>query len=412
MKKIEYKGGVNPQIFLDRIKDSVSKIEGDTIYFKAFDFNQLKWFVKAMFKRNDDLVYELFEIAIENSISRAIKFDKLDTKSFLDLVNAEAKTLVKNRNTKYYLLGCLSVDRVPFRKIRIGQAILTFHNKRFPQNFIYHRNKFFEEHKLKADFDKNVKFSLEVEATHFTIASQVAYQALENFRGLVNLLINASFEFNFPENPRKVINKFRLGRFLTLHHGNGELAKENYVLEELDYQENYLYLVKENEYKYLKRVLRNRIDLFNGVSKGYEQLLTRALNHYVKAYDSPNMEIAFVNAWTVLETLTKSSKNELTINRILGLCIESDIPFIKEKLFYLKELRNGYVHDAESNFDFRSACFFIQDFIHLIVFYFHLVLAKEFKTPDDAVKYLDLIQKNNLSLLRNKRLKKDFLKKI
>ncbi len=410
--KIDFKKNIDVQALFEEISSTVVSFDNEKVTFSPIEYKKNLWLLRSSLVFDKQYSKELMAEILDESIRKAIIQNSLDREKFLEVVESTFNKNYKGKLSTYLLLGSLAINRLPLKSVKVGKCEIKCHGKKFPKKFIESRNDFFTHHRFKPDENEFLKFSIRITGDNYEVAANEAFESLEVFRAIINLLINPEIKFHFPEKPRAIINSILIGEYWTLHHPEGSMVERNFCLYEIDYQKRPVYTLNAEQFDYLKGILKIQLNRFNTCRPSHQKALLKAFCNYVRAFDNAHHELTFMNSWTVLETLTKTDKNDSIQKRILTLVHSDNKRLSKLQLSALINLRNSYVHELDYDHDFHTACFYVHGFIHILIFYFHFPMAGEFSSMDEAVQYLDLIKTANISLLKNRRLKNDFIKKL
>jgi hypothetical protein len=102
----------------------------------------------------------------------------------------------------------------------------------------------------------------------------------------------------------------------------------------------------------------------------YRSDLEALLIRYAGALDQPDMEVAFLHMWSILERITNtiSSNYDEMINRVVWSYWDVDRPIARDILQTIRYRRNEYVHSGKVGRDGDRAAYLIKSFVdpHLL----------------------------------------------
>jgi hypothetical protein len=341
---------------------------------QSFAFNRLETAIKfasVVISPDDSELNETDSWAI----IRASLFDAIKTKGgkrplisteVLKAADFQAAKYFRNQIDNYRLISGLSVETLPFKRIKIAgcqiEALPSRRRYPFPT-------------RMTSEADPDVAPLLEHSnnklvlvrtsgRTHFD-AVDAAFRALNLLRGLWSLFATYgawSISYGSRSDPIAVIHA---GPVHTLHYPNGKLATEMYWYER-DLQRGYKLFTPKAGWKKYERYRRWALARLRRLPyrKDIENLIIR----YQIALDQSDLNIAFLQMWSILEKLTDTiGKNyDETLKRAIWPFPDRVIS--KEILESIRLLRNLYVHAAQSTEAPDQAAYLLKAFVepHLV----------------------------------------------
>ncbi len=219
-------------------------------------------------------------------------------------------------------------------------------------------------------------------------AHEEAYQQLEVFRGFLCLLTNSQLAIPF-ERIHKPINKVRKGKYSSLHNEEGSCVNDSYYWFESNHVNKPALAFNDDENDYVLKSIKYLVGKFNKCCYKHKEVVTKAINIYVSAFDESNRHICFLKAWTSLETILNTDNNDLLIKRCLALYGAESKLLEKQNLESLRLYRNELVHEGDNGTDPLIANYMMQNFIYNMIVRFNLKYAGLFETINESVLFLD-----------------------
>lgn len=118
----------------------------------------------------------------------------------------------------------------------------------------------------------------------------------------------------------------------------------------------------------------------------YRSWIEEAIRRYVRAFDFVDWEVAFVQAWSLLEYLTDSRHHDRVVDRAAYACNEPQ--YHKQVLRHLREHRNESVHSGRVS-DEREFHIFQAKTYAEVLLRFHLVHSHQFANHSETATVLD-----------------------
>ena len=252
----------------------------------------------------------------------------------------------------YVLVSSLTMRHFRgLRKKRLGKWGLSFSDglpRRFDRSFL-------RQHPMSKYFryeEGNVRLQLSGRARSINEAFETATEELDTLRGIWNLYLNQGAwpGGSVPEN--EPINKIRLGPLHTLHKPSGKPAAEIWWYDLFPARDPFPPAF-EREWPKLERWESRVRRVLRRQPMGTE--LRGVLVRYARALDSRDPEVAFLQLWGILETLTGTNYlgYDETVRR--AYFIYGDFELLLFTLKMLRERRNRAVHAGVAGPDSRNA---------------------------------------------------------
>lgn len=404
--KIKYPKRQNMGILLERL-ESITSVKSDgSLKFSSFEIENLEWLLLSIIEFGDFLSIHSKKRILNDTIKQMSLSSDFSENSFFNNLDQQIQAHNKCKPQPFILLTTLSIANLPFRKIKIGEGIIRIHGKQFPSKFRKPRNEILSNYPPKKDNTTYCSISVEVLAKESMDAYEKAFFCLEVFRSLLCLILNSTFEIRFGDSDLKPINKVRQGQYSTLHYENGESFDDKIHWYVPNYIEAQVLQLDSKLKIAVKSVTIRLLTQYNKCKSGHQLAIGKALINYGGAFDERNKHIAFLRAWTVLETLTNTDQNDLLIKRCIVLHSEENKPYQKQSLESLRTFRNEYVHEGDNGLDPLFACFQAQLAIYNLIIRFNLEYSGFFNNIEDSVIFLDNYNSDIKELERRNRILK------
>lgn len=334
--------------------------------------------------------------------------EDLTPSSFLAAVNTELSEKLATKERTYYLLTSISIDPRYFPKtLSVTGAEIVFSPTKYPARFVKPRAELLRSHKVSvaAEPENYCRVIVRVKAKAEKVAVNRALRAIDLQRALWCLMGNSRMQLGFGGATLEPISAVRLGSKHTIHLEDGKPAQAG-IWFEPNFTPAKLFrpdkpdVVRSNSQWALRRIQASK----------YGERIATALLRFVRAFDEPDANTAFLRLWSALETLT--TPGQANYDRFVQRCsfLFKDTDFHRQLLEHLREYRNASVHAGEESDRARTHCFQLQlYFVNLI--WFHLGNTKVFSTLEEANDFLDL-PVNEATLQNRIRLTKKALKFI
>ena len=273
------------------------------------------------------------------------------------------------------------------KRTSIGGCTITFSRqlpKRFNQQPVMERASQLIHGDLPGGYT-SVRASVRAGSEHEAV--EQALDALDLLRGVWNLDINRRLWSRHHSGPRQSFNQILLGPLHTLHEPSGALATD----DSLWYEPDYLGAVTPLNLGQNLRRLRDfdkavRVRLSN---IPYAAEVEKAFRRYTRALDSRDFNKAYLELWSVLESLTATGKSRYDVTIRRALFVWKDKELHKQILEHLRNYRNRTVHAGLNSKEIEILLRQLRNYVeHLILF--HLFNGQNFASMERAVEFLDL----------------------
>lgn len=381
------KNALKPQIILDKLNEIMQVNSDGTVSFKSFDYHSYIVSLYSMINFSKNSISLNNMNLISRAITKVARVGKLNKENVITEIQNLAKVETSKKETKYKILTSISMNyELPNKELKIGYSIIKF-IPNFPQELLEIRNENLNSFKLNQEIShKNyMNVIIEVKAKGEIEAINKAIDDLDLLRAIFCLYSNYDMVL-FGKKTPEPINKIRLGCFHSIHNELGYLVNPNNYWYEPNFILNDIYTPNKDSIEFFKNNLENII--FNLKKCKYSDNLRNALLRYVRAFDEKNNNIALLEVWGALESLTAT--NDSNKDKLPKRCafLYAEYEFHKQILEHLREYRNQSVHDGIKNEEVKHYCYQVQGYFRELII-FHLMAVNEFNSIDDANEFLD-----------------------
>lgn len=295
----------------------------------------------------------------------------------------------KKKEVNYTLITSLSIDYLPYRKLKINNSVIKIHGKVFPRKFLKIRKEVLKESCKKENKNEFLKVSVELKGKSFYDAFEQAYFDLNIFRAILCLNLNSYSEIPLTNDSNRGINKVQFGEFHTLHlSATGENVESKSHWFETNFEEKITQFPIENK-EVKKSTIDSWLSSFNKCHNEHKNKLSQVLNLYASAFDEKDKQTCFLKSWIALESLLGTHENKLIIKRCSSIFKTKDRDYQKEVLKGLRIQRNQIVHENDNRINSIVNCYHVQRYIKGILRYNNLRYWKIIKNNEEALKLLD-----------------------
>ncbi|SNR58374.1 hypothetical protein SAMN04488009_2631 [Maribacter sedimenticola] len=365
--------------------------------FEAFSYNEIKYVLLSHLHTSKNISRTGREQFIESFLRKFHKeeINEVNFNAFFE----EAKTkYFRKKEVNYTLITSLSIDYLPFRKIKINRSILRIHGKKFPKKFLKSRKAVLADSRKEESLNDFLKVSVELKGKSFYDAFEEAYFDLNILRGILCLNINSTSEIPLTNDSHRAINKVQFGEYHTLHISeSGESIDSRSHWFETNFGEKVTQFSNENKEVRKKNILF-WLSKLNSCQKEHKNKLSEVFNLYAGAFDEKDKQTCFLKSWVALESLLGTHGNETIIKRCSSIYKKQDRNFQNEILKGLQLQRNQIVHENDDKINSIVNCYHIQRYIKGILLYNNLRYSKIIKNNEEALKLLDYRLQSESSL--------------
>ncbi|MFA9479346.1 hypothetical protein ACERK3_13735 [Phycisphaerales bacterium AB-hyl4] len=321
---------------------------------------------------NENDTGTILRAAILDSLSDLSADEAVKSSKFMTKTNAQASRHFRKTVKDFVLISRLSIDTFPRQRLTInGREVAPLTDNQTYYAFPDVVNKQWVQDSVGFRSDASEWQQIRVKTSGRTIheATDNALEALHLLRGLWTLIASfGSWSINIGVPERKAVGIIHAGPIHTLHHPGGQSVKDIYWYERESYGPRKLFRPKngwdglERQRRWAARRLRQL---------PYQSELEELIVRYVQALDHSDLEVAFLQLWSILEKITATigGNYDQTIRRCTWIFRDSGVA--AEVLNGLRARRNRYVHAAKSDGEWGQNVYAAKSFVehHL----FHLL---------------------------------------
>jgi len=322
------------------------------------------------------------------SIRDAAVAGVISAKALLREISKRENSYLRRPVKKFVLVTSLSICHdSTLNTLRVNDAMIRFTPqlpKRFDQGPIMELANSYVVGLFPKDYCA-VRVSVTGRSDHEAV--EKAFNAVDLLRGIWNLGLNRSRGLSFRSGNRHPMNLILPGPLHTLHEPGGKLVST----EDLWYEPEYLVPIELFRMRNGNSQLRSfDISLRRQLARvQYKSRIENAIKRYCRALDTRDFQKAFLDLWSIMETLTDSftGKYDVTIRRTISLFSETD--FHKQVLRHLRQFRNRAVHAGEGTEEIETLLFQLRRYVQQLIM-FHATNNLQFKSFEEACEFLDL----------------------
>jgi hypothetical protein len=236
--------------------------------------------------------------------------------------DSKAADFYRKDNISYILISDLSVESLPFKRIRVaGCQIEPLYSRcdfPYPKDIRIKVEPVIVKHIDSSEY-KYVR--VKTKGRSVNEAADRAFRALSILRGLWSLYATyGSWKIKFGGGRRDPIGVIHTGPIYTLHYLDKTLVKDCYWYERLASEDRKLYKssLGWDKIEKLRRDAMKRIQILPcPFKKDIEDLIIR----YIDALDQSDHDVAFLHMWSILEKITNTigTNYDETIKRTIRL---------------------------------------------------------------------------------------------
>lgn len=238
-------------------------------------------------------------------------------------------------------------------------------------------------------------------------AYEIANDAFDRLRGMLNLFVNSSRMINpfAGMSTPHAVNRFRRGPYQTVHKPNGELAAEM-----IWYEPRWVHSLESAKFKNEATEIRKQIKGWwtKLQENSLRDHISEALLRYCRALDTHDSDSALLGMWGVLEKIAGTDKYDVIVSRVERLF--KDHREARQIANHIRLRRNQTVHAAHNMGPSETDAILHQaETIAGQAIFFCLKNGKEFADKDELFDFLDMPM-DQAKLRRRQKLSDFFLK--
>lgn len=377
---------LNLNLVIEEIKKLYHK---ENKSFEAFKYNEIKYLLISYLETSKDISLYSRELIIDSVLSK-ISQEEITQENFISSFKEVRNSYNKQKEETYTVLSSLSIDYLPFRKVRINKSEITIIGKKFPKEYSSSRDTLYRFHHKEPEKDNFLKVIVKVKGKHIMDAFEQAHYDLNIFRGILCMTLNSSTEIPFGVNNTRALNKVKYGFFHSLHYEKtGETVNDKTCWTDKNYPKKITIFNKEKKELYQSSI-KDWIDKFNKCKPSHKTTLSNVFNLYVEAFDELDKHDCFLKSWIALECLLGTNDNNLIIKRCLSIYKKKLRPYQKEILKSLRVRRNLMVHENETKVNAIVNCYHVQRYLTDLLRYNNFKYYDLIDNNEEALRLLDL----------------------
>lgn len=311
---------------------------------------------------NQDDSRMIFAKAIRSVVQSSGGNSPIKSQSLGGEVNKLAAAHFAKPKLDYVLVASLSIESFPAKRIQLRDCEVLPLAKRgskypLPQT----------TQDLFGDYFNKTKYQMvKVKTTGRTVfeAADRAADALDLLRALWTLFATfGTIPVSFGQQRTDPLGVIRLGPVLTLHKPDGSLATESYW-SVADFKGDAAIFTPQAGWKQIEKGRAAACRKLSHLE--HRSDVERLVMRYVTALDNHNIDVAFLQLWSILEKITDTTKYDQTIERATWIFKERQ--FANELLEQVRYRRNQFVHSARANIGSDRIAYVVKFFLepHLI----------------------------------------------
>ncbi len=394
--------GYSPDLFCRRLEEAKTVDSNGKVSFQGFEFTSNVVVLNSMVSMSSRIPeLEKKRIITKAAFGAAAQGSITPQNILLEIDNLEKQYLSESPK-KYLLVTSLSVQRFfKLRRQSINGCTITF-APTIPNTLRKEIEKVKKHaiHSICGELPGDYLVAkIAVAGKSHSAAADRAIDAIDLFRGIWNLFYNRRNVYRMSSGQRESVNKLVLGPLHTLHLPNAKLATESWWYEP-DYRGPLKTFDPTKEiqdfYVFQSRVRRL---LKKSPFRGF---LESAIIRYTRALDLRDWNSAFLNLWSLLETLTNTGNNDthkVTARRTSFLY--QDREYVKQILTHLRDHRNRAVHTGSGNEDIETLMYQLKNFVEAVL---EFLVGNKFglKNLGEVAQFLDLSDEKTVLMQRIK----------
>lgn len=271
----------------------------------------------------------------------------IDPGKFLTRADMLAANFFKTPRTDYVLITTLSVRNMPVEKVTVGGTEIRFLKDR----------SFYRLPKVLAELPGHSPYQVHIKATQYqwvaiatsgrswAEAIDSAMHAVSLFRAIWTMAKTYGRKtIRFGSGLAIPISVIHIGPVQTLHRQDGEPVSDEFYWRDTDPRPDRDIFDPRNDWEQLQKIqdhVQNKL-----VSLPYRVEIEQILIRYIAALDNPDYDVASLQMWAILETITDTvGRYDETAKRAAWIWVERVLG--KQVVECLRIQRNRYVHASQ-----------------------------------------------------------------
>lgn len=398
----------NIQAILNKLEQVKVYESGAMDFMFSFEYEHAVWMLLSILDFKINLAPSTKKKIVESSFYEILKTRQFEKDKLFELLDHNLKNHLRKKPKDFFLLGTLSITNIPFRKLTIGDCTIKIYKDSFPKPYQKKRNAFLEKNHYNDDVSNYTKVIVQLKSKNDKDAFLEGIEKFEILRSLLCLMLNKEAELRYSDRESRPINLIVAGEVFTLHDEEGNCPDKACWITD-NYRESLSYELKDGVQEKIKKKVPMILKKFNSLPNEVQNKLQKALNVYANAFDERDKHLCVLKAWTVLEILLNSDKNDEIIGRVVNIYHQDDKCLVKQDLECLREYRNEFVHSGNHHIDPLTPCFRLQKYIRVVINY-HLRLSTQFKNLNESIDFLDTYGLQKEVLINRKKIIEKALK--
>lgn len=410
-KYFKWEGAISDRKFLLRTIADFRKVKDGKVSFDAFEYHYWRPVLNSAVRASPE-VSSLKDACIRKVLSDA-NLDLGSEVDFLDRCDSHFASLMKNEKKNYLLLCSITyAGEKLLNRLTDGPAVIW---QPSVTSKIYKRA-LSSRKELDGLIDRSgvaepkwplTPLFIKVSAVDIWHAFNLAIDAADKFRGILNLMVNANRSvpiFGFPRR-HHAVNRFRLGPVETLHKLDGTLAAQTFW-----YEPRWVHEAEDAKFAGTPEKVREEILAFWRKATGGDlrNHITTGLLRYCRSLDRHDSDAALIGLWSALEFLTGTSNYDLVVSRIAKLFSDDHVARIVAD--HVRIRRNATVHAASAPEGEEAEMVLLHaDTLVRRALYFCIVDGNKFRQTRDLFEFMDM-NPNLRDLTRHRKLVDQFIK--
>lgn len=382
---------LKPEIILKKLNELKKVGSDNSVSFSSYEYQNAMAALYSMIDFPKQFISLQNSSLLKNAVSNSAKLGEINKDNVLNELKQLTKKELSKKEVKFNILTSFSMGLpLPVKSIKIGESSIKFYVNDYPKKYSSRIETM--EYVNKNKINKITEFS-SPQYTKIIITTkaknelEAANKALNDFdllRAIFSLFANSGMEIIGDQ--YSPINKIRLGEFHTVHDSSGKNLSINRYWFEPNYKQAIIFELQDKQVKLFTKNVKWCIEQLGKCR--YSDKLNNALLRYVRAFDEKDQNVALLQIWGSLESLTAYEENNK--GNLPKRCsfLYEDSEYHKQILEHLREYRNQSVHAGVRGEEVKHYCYQLQGyFFQLILFHLHRV--NEFETLSEANHFLD-----------------------
>ena len=404
---VTWKRGFDPDVVLKEL-DNVRMLDKEKVSFQGV-VREYFTVLSSMIQVDSDIPADAARGLVMKGFWAAARKRDWTKEYLLACVKKTVREYLKQEKKSHRLLATLNIksnNNLP--SYRINGCYLRF-SKGPPKKYRAARLRALREFSSQHDKTKE-EFSFYVVANAADKSMNAAVEkmiiAIDLIRGIWNLRINNKMAISFGARKNPPINKITLGHLHTVHNEWGGENEERFYCYQQDYFMNHKIINFAREFSSLSEPNLPDVLKFTKKVRGllkkhnYREDVEHAIIRYVRALDTTDYNVAFINLWGILEFLTHAlpgDNHTKIVTRVSPYFRNSE--YYKQVLEHLRLCRNDRVHSgittATLEQNIEVSVYLLKDCVETLL-WFHIRNQFKLKNLQEAAEFMDLSENEDV----------------